>query len=438
MSVIFCTTCKGRLQHVQQTLPVNLANNRSNDSKCLVLDYNSQDNLIPWLKANFAAEIERGKLIVYSYREPGPFKMAHAKNVAHRLGILEGGTILVNMDADNFTGPDCDRYIAKQLPSSDMFLCARMVKSGPGKLARGIAGRIAVSATAFLLAGGYNEKYNTWAPEDLDFNVRLRRMGFIARESDAQHLGGIPHTDRLRFREYPHARGYLNGEEDRLVYASKDTVVNYGNFGCAAVYRNFGETPLELKPLPTRIFGIGMHKTATTSLHAAMQILGYDSAHWPRGDWVRDLWDEMLAFGRSKTLERHYAISDNPIPILYRELDAAYPNSKFILTVRKESAWLASVKRHWNYDSNPTRWEWDKWPIANRVHRALYGRTDFHAETFAARYLQHNAGVLEHFKERPNDLLVMDMDAGAGWPELCRFLNRPVPCEPYPKRYVNS
>ena len=31
---------------------------------------------------------------------------------------------------------------------------------------------------------------------------------------------------------------------------------------------------------------------------------------------------------------------------------------------------------------------------------------------FLARYRRHNAEVREHFKDRPNDLLVMDIDAG--------------------------
>ena len=57
-----------------------------------------------------------------------------------------------------------------------------------------------------------------------------------------------------------------------------------------------------------------------------------------------------------------------------------------------------------------------------------------------ARYHDHNRDVLDYFKDRPGDLLVMDMSKGAGWPELCGFLSKnglikdftPIPSIPYP------
>ena len=49
-----------------------------------------------------------------------------------------------------------------------------------------------------------------------------------------------------------------------------------------------------------------------------------------------------------------------------------------------------------------------------------------------ARYRRHNAEVREYFKDRPGDLLVMNMSKGAGWKELCGFLNCKAPSAPYP------
>lgn len=54
-------------------------------------------------------------------------------------------------------------------------------------------------------------------------------------------------------------------------------------------------------------------------------------------------------------LERHYALCDPPIPILYEKLDQAYPGSKFILTVRNEDKWLTSVRNHWSRE-HPRPW----------------------------------------------------------------------------------
>ena len=57
-------------------------------------------------------------------------------------------------------------------------------------------------------------------------------------------------------------------------------------------------------------------------------------------------------------------------------------------------------------------------------------------EVFLTRYKQHNAEVREYFKHRPEDLLVLDMSRGAGWRELCPFVERPIPGLPYPRAYA--
>jgi hypothetical protein len=262
-------------------------------------------------------------------------------------------------------------------------------------------------------------------------------MGYAGQEIPPVYLNAIRHGAGLRFKEYPHAQQYESQEEVARLSETTDTVVNYGNFGCGTVYRNFDPKPIELKPLPTRIFGIGLQRTATTSLHKAFEILGYDSFHWNTGALARMIWDEMNAAGKSKTLEQYYALCDTPIPLLYQKLDKAYPHSKFILTVTAEDKWLRSIERLWSYRYNPNRWEWEVYPFTNRIHKALYGQTTFDREVFRARYRKHNAEVKEYFKGRPDDLLVMDMDfgwpiEGNYWPMLCGFLGKAVPSVPYP------
>lgn len=456
--IAFCTTCKNRTQHLEHTLPENLRQNASyQNCVFIVLDYNSQDNLAQFMGTYDLDGIVAGPrprsfvltnlqkfadLVYYRFTEPGPFRMAHAKNLAHRLGIREGADILVNLDADNFTGLKYPwegseysfaQYIAERFAEDkDKFLWARMVKDGEGRLGRGIAGRIAVPTRGFLLAGGYDERFDTWSPDDKDFKKRLQNLGFVPEEIDPKYLEVILHNDRMRFKEYPHAETAQGEEAFLSVQESELTISNFGNFGCGVVYRNFQPEPIELGPLPTRIFGIGMHKTATTSLHHALEILGYDSAHWKDAHWAKRIWNQMASTGRSQTLERHYAVSDLPIGILFRQLDKAYPGSKFILTIRDEKEWLSSVRNHWDPATNPFRSAWDSDPFSHQLHKLVYGRKHFDAQHFLERYRRHNAEVLEYFKSRPQDLLVMDMSNGAGWYQLCGFLKQPIPSVPYP------
>jgi Sulfotransferase domain/N-terminal domain of galactosyltransferase len=433
--IAFCTTCKGRAQHIKQTLPRNLVDNQSYHNCVFVLvDYASPDDLAEYVQLTKSSDLQSGRLVYYRYPKPGPFRMAHAKNLAHRLGILEGADILVNLDADNFTERGFAGYVAEQFKGGgNVFLWSRMVKDGPERTDRGISGRIAVTCEQFLNAGGYDEKFETWSPDDKDFNLRLQRLGYEAREIDRQYLEAVLHNDKMRFREYPHAAS--GGEDFEAVAHLRTTVANFGEFGCGVVYRNFGRDPIEMGVLPTRVFGIGMHKTGTTSLHTALTQLGFHSAHWPSAHWAKAVWNEMTTAGRSPTLERYYAVCDLPIPILFRELDRAYPGSKFILTTRSQERWIASVENHWSLEHNRFRANWDHDPFTNKAHKLLYGQKGFNRDLFLARYRRHNTEVLEHFEDRPDDLLVLDMES-AGWPELCAFLKLQIPTEPYPKAFV--
>jgi Sulfotransferase domain/N-terminal domain of galactosyltransferase len=438
-SIIFCTTCKGRSQHIKETLPRNLADNASYpDCKFVLLDYNDPGDLNEYLLSNHQQDINSGRLIVYSLLRPDtgpvPFRMAHAKNTAHRLGIIEGADILVNLDADNFTCKDFAKYISEEMHFGDRFLKDTYLwaKMKHGQFRRGISGRIVVSKRAFLNIGGYDEKYETWSPDDKDFNSRLGRLGYVAKEIAEQYLDAVNHNDKMRFKEYKHVKGQWY-EDSFDISECEATVVNFGNIGCGTVFKNFDlSNPIYLDPIPTRIFGIGMHKTATTSLHEALQILGYDSEHWVSAHWAKAIWTEMKSECRSLTLENHYALCDIPITVLYKELDQAYPGSKFILTLRDDNSWLESVRRHWNPNFNKFRKEWDRDPFSHFIHKQIYGRRDFDAETMLATYRRHNAEVLEYFKSRPNDLLVFN--SHGGWPKLCNFLKRPIPDVLYPMR----
>jgi hypothetical protein len=436
--IVFCTTCKGRTQHIQQTLPKNLADNAGyRNCKFVVLDYCDAGELRAYLEANHQKDIVDGRLVVYRFtNEDGRFHISHAKNIAARCGILEGADILVTVDADNFTGPGFARFIADKFEEGasapGMFLCPDfpLIKSlpyGPLRPQRGYAGRLAIRSMDFVKMGGYDEAFDTWRGEDIDMIARLRRVGYTMRHIDNRYLNTIPHNAEVRFKEYPHAKQYENNQEWKNIDARTVTVVNYGRFGVATVYRNFQPVPVELKPVPTRVFGIGMHKTGTTSLDKAFQILGFDSFHWGEGE-SPVIWNEMRMSGRSTMLERWYAFSDLPFPLLYKQLDKAYPGSRFILTIRDEQEWLKSVERLWDVRYNPTRWVWDKYPFTNRIHTELYGQRDFNAGVFLARYRRHNAEVMEYFKGA--DLLVMDVREG--WLRLCGFLGKPIPDIPFP------
>ena len=169
-----------------------------------------------------------------------------------------------------------------------------------------------------------------------------------------------------------------------------------------------------------KVFCIGFHKTGTTSLGAALSRLGYRVCG---AFGVRDpcIAERAQALAEDH-LHRFDAFQDNPWPILYRYLDRRYPDSKFILTVRDPDQWIASACRHFGTQDTPMR----AW-----IYGA--GHPVGHEQTYKRVFTEHNKAVRRHFSNRPDDLLVMNLTQGHGWPELCRFLNLPAPNEPFPK-----
>ncbi|HTS20170.1 MAG TPA: inositol monophosphatase family protein [Casimicrobiaceae bacterium] len=178
----------------------------------------------------------------------------------------------------------------------------------------------------------------------------------------------------------------------------------------------------------SKIFGIGLSKTGTTSLANALQLLGYRTrdnigvATYVAGD---------IASVDLDAVARHDALTDTPIPSFYRELDARYPASKFILTVRDREAWLASCRKQFT-----ARHATEQNEAHRRLFRDLYGTEVFDEQRFAEGYRRFVDGVHEHFSGRPSDLLVLDVSGGEGWEKLCAFLGRPIPAMPFPKANV--
>lgn len=437
--IIFCITCKNRTQHLRQTLLKNIEDNLDYpNARFVLVNYGSQDDMMDFVRDEVREKWEDNLLTVYTYPNWGPFRMAHAKNMAHRLAISEGADILVNLDADNFTGPGFATWIEEQMSGNPhvFFGPGRIIK---GVTPRGLSGRIIVWKHQFLQAGGYDEHYENWGPDDKDFNVRLRRLGYEWRGIPDQFLDCVRHNDKMRFKEYPEAAcGAESDAEVIHLRTSDETVVNFGMIGCGVVTRNLDFLAIQLPRIPTRVFGIGMHKTGTTSLHHAFRHLGMNSAHWPSAHWAKRVWREMNATGRSNALESFYAMSDMPFAKLFRKLDDGYPGSKFVLTIRDEATWLESVRKHWDPNFNPWRSNWDSDPFTHQIHGATYGRTDFDAETMLTAYRHHNADVRKYFRSRPHDLLVFNVDENTNWRPLCSFLGQTCPNIPYPRSNVVS
>jgi len=184
----------------------------------------------------------------------------------------------------------------------------------------------------------------------------------------------------------------------------------------------------------SKVFGIGLSRTGTRSLNRALQTLGFDPLHYPLD---HDTYSEMAHGQYDLTmLKYHDGITDITVSAFYAQLDQAYPGSKFILTVRDKESWLNSCENHWRNSSafdDSADPEQKRLIEIRRFFRATtFGCYDFQPERFVWVYEQHLRAVTEYFRDRPDQLLIMDVCAGDGFEKLAPFMGCDMPCAAFP------
>jgi len=171
--------------------------------------------------------------------------------------------------------------------------------------------------------------------------------------------------------------------------------------------------------MKSKVFCIGFHKTGTTSLAVALRKLGY-RVTGPNGTKDPNIEKNVMPMAYDLA-EKFDAFQDNPWPIIFKELDKRFPNSKFILTLRNPQSWIKSQVRHFGRRETPMR----KWIYG-------VGCPEGNEDIYIKRFEKHNNEVMDYFRDRPQDLLVLDLTKGDGWEKLCNFLETDIPDIPFP------
>jgi hypothetical protein len=195
------------------------------------------------------------------------------------------------------------------------------------------------------------------------------------------------------------------------------------------------ENPPPSKAEEPKVFGIGLSRTGTKSLTSALRILGLQTVHYPDDETtLRELVQGNYKFS---LLEQFDAITDITVSAFYPQLDRLYPHSKFILTLRDKEEWLDSLERHWQgrpafSDEQENPHHATHMHIRRLLRSAVYGCYEFNADRMAYVYDAHVRSVLDYFRDRPQDLLVLNICDGEGWEKLCPFLGKSLVPTPFP------
>lgn len=188
-----------------------------------------------------------------------------------------------------------------------------------------------------------------------------------------------------------------------------------------------------------KVFCIGYGKTGTTSLEGALIKFGYSLGNQAVGemlvkDWSDGDYNRILGF--CHTAE---AFQDLPFGVrnLYKILDDNFANSKFILTVRESpEVWYDSMIRfHTKLFSSDIERLPDEVDLMNSKYRYKGWILDmmkflfdypniglYDQEQYIKSYLEHIHDVELYFKDRPNDLLVLNVSEEGSYQKLAAFL----------------
>ncbi len=202
--------------------------------------------------------------------------------------------------------------------------------------------------------------------------------------------------------------------------------------------------PLEKKykkndKIKHKVFCIGFGKTGTTSLELALKNFGYRMGNQAVSEMMVEDWYNQKSERIVKFCHTADAFQDMPfgMPNLYKELDKSFPKSKFILTVRdNEEQWYNSLvsfhAKLWSKDgvSPPTEEELNNaiyrykgWALDMMKLNSEYPEVPLYdRRAYLSSYLCHISDVKDYFKDRQEDLLILNVAEHASYQKLAKYL----------------
>lgn len=189
-----------------------------------------------------------------------------------------------------------------------------------------------------------------------------------------------------------------------------------------------------------KVFGVGRPKTGTTSMKKAFDELGLVVGSQLLGELLLLDWAKR-DFRRIYLLcHTGQAFQDIPfsLPYTFQALDQRFPASKFILTIRDTPLqWYQSLTRFhaklYGHGQIPTAEDLKAAHYIFKGRPYLGNRLTYHGppndpynkEVLIAHYRAHNKAVIDYFKDRPDDLLVLNVAKQGAYDKLCDFLGKP-------------
>ena len=208
-----------------------------------------------------------------------------------------------------------------------------------------------------------------------------------------------------------------------------------------------------LEPIEPKVFCVGRNKTGTTSMAAALELLGYRMGNQQEGellieDWAKRDFRSLVAYCRKSD-----GFQDSPFSLnfTFQAMDQEFPGSKFVLTIRDSAdQWYASFVRFHimrlrertgenrlptarDLQEDPYIYPGYLWRLWQLVGWSSARDDPYDKELLVKQYDEHNRLVQDYFRHRPDDLLVLNLSESAAMQRLCSFLKKPFTGQQMPK-----
>lgn len=198
-----------------------------------------------------------------------------------------------------------------------------------------------------------------------------------------------------------------------------------------------------------KFFCVGRNKTGTTSLKRAFEDLGFIVG---RQYVAEELHDKYFFDGKYEPIIEYCKTAQvfQDVPFshseIIQELDQAYPDSKFILTIRDNAEqWYNSItkyhaKKHGLDGRIPTyddivNCEYLSRGFLKRLTIDAHGTTPddpYNKETLITHYEQQNKWIRDYFKNRPNDLLIINLSEPDAYQKFIKFIGVESEAQSFP------
>lgn len=186
LNISVVTTCKGRLCHLQQTLPLLVA---QAPAEIIVVDYGCPDNAGDWIDKNYPS------VNVIRVTDDQGFCPARARNLGAMAVSFDW---ILFIDADIHVSANLFEWMNSNLDTNNFYRAGRV----DGTRRTDTWGTFICRKRIFDSISGFDEVFRGWGGEDDDIFRRLVAMGVNESEYPGEYVSPIRHDDLMRLAFY--------------------------------------------------------------------------------------------------------------------------------------------------------------------------------------------------------------------------------------------